>query len=104
MRTVIRYEENFDGLGIWIMQRDRNGVYCAKPVNLEMELIKDYPMFPEPTLRFTSEGEGRDFMRDMAEQLARNGLLPDIAKQNTAEVARLVAHLEDMRKLVFKNK
>ena len=101
MRTVIRYEETFDGLGIWIMQRDKDGIYKAKPVIFEFEKMKDYPALNEPTILFTSEGQGREFLKDMANELARVGFLPDLVKRGESELAAVRAHLEDMRNITF---
>ena len=105
MKTIIRYEETFDGVGVYIMAQDKNGrVIAAEPLKLEFSEVKEYPMLPEPTLRFVSNQDGNEFLQDMANELARLGFLPKIAEQSRAELDATKNHLEDMRALVFKRR
>ena len=101
MRTVIRYEDSYDGLGIWLLQREKDGIYKAKPVVLEFEKMKDYPILDAPTIMFPTDGPGKEFLSDMANGLAKLGFLPDLAKRNEAELAAVRSHLEDMRTITF---
>ena len=102
LKVILRFEEFLDGTGLWLMYRDKGKVYCADRVELKFSPIKDYPMLPESTMTFQS-GHGSDFLRGMANELTRLGFLPDIALHNEKQLKATLAHLEDMRSLVFKN-
>lgn len=86
-RTILRYEDTFNGLGVYLMVRDSYGVYCARPVDLVFEQCKDYPLLPKPTILFKEDSDGRKFLKDIANELARLGFLPELAKKNEAELA-----------------
>lgn len=102
-RTILRYEETFDGLSLWLMYKDSKGrIFCAKHVELEFEEIKDYPLLPDSTLTF-EPGFGDQFLKGMANELTKIGFMADIAEQNKAELAAVESHLQDMRALVFKH-
>lgn len=105
MRTIIRYEETFDGVGVWMMVRDNKGkVSCARPVELIFEPVKEYPLLPDATLKFTSNSDGKIFLQEMANELVRLGFIPDLARRNDAEIGALKAHLTDLRHIVFNTK
>lgn len=101
MRVKVRWEDTFNGVGIWIMGRKNDGVYFAKPMQLEFTKAEGYPMLSEPTLSFTNEGQGKVFLTDMSNELARLGFMPDKIKALDGELKATQAHLADMRKIAM---
>uniref|UniRef100_A0A6M3IR13 Uncharacterized protein n=1 Tax=viral metagenome TaxID=1070528 RepID=A0A6M3IR13_9ZZZZ len=103
--VVLRLDEERDGLRMWIIKQDLDGTReVVAPIDLEVR--KEYKfgeMFPEPTLFFDSFS-AHQFLQGLVNGLVENGYKPDEIKAHDKEVEAMKYHLEDMRKLVFKNK
>lgn len=69
----------------------------AKPVEFDLKPY-DYRTLTDPTFRFTND-EAQNLMSALWEA----GIRPAGVSSPSSEIKRMEAHLEDMRKLVFKN-
>lgn len=72
----------------------------VKPINLEIITLENSES-SEATFTLP-EYEGRELLKDLAEELDKNGIKTskDAKMEGTLEATRY--HLEDMRKLIFK--
>ncbi len=67
------------------------------------EIPKGEPL-GEPTFRFSSSSDDRGSLQSLFNQLWNIGLRPKDGTGNSGHVESIRYHLEDMRKLVFKEK
>jgi hypothetical protein len=100
LRVIIRHMEEFDGAGLWILERRGNEVYVARSTELSFYKQENGYALPEPTLAFAT-GYGTEFLTSLSNALVEIGFRPDELKATNREIAAIQSHLEDMRKLAF---
>lgn len=69
--------------------------------NFSLEEITEHAELTEPTFHL-GEKAGLEFMKSMAEKAAAMGIKLDSDLKREGKLEAVQAHLEDMRKLVFK--
>lgn len=100
MKASIRFDPTFAGMSIYLYEDRPEGRFVVKPTELEVEAV-DYNREVEPTFRF-SEHSGYEFLNSLVNALVQCGFKPDEIKAHDKQVEAIKAHLEDMRRLVFK--
>lgn len=95
MRVICHFESFSDSLGVLFKAED--GKSIAEPINFTIKQIDGGYM--QPTLRLT-----HDEPQQLMNELWRCGIRPKNGEGTDAQVNALKYHLEDMRKLVFKDK
>jgi len=91
-----------NGTSMYIIRDlDDGRVEYFKPTMME-STIQDGSLEIEPTFRF-SHRVGESFLQSLSEALVRIGFKPDAIKAKENEVSAMKYHLEDMRRLVFKD-
>lgn len=92
-------------LDIYILDRDAltgsMSVLHFGKHNVTMVPLKEGDLYAEPSLSL-SEGKGHEFLKSMAEAAASFGIKLDSDVKREGKLEAVQAHLEDMRKLVFK--
>lgn len=101
MRLAIRDLFATRSVGIWLFDDHQKTV--AKPIMLEMEPIKEGYQLPEPTLTIESL-HLMNLLSSGATELEISTLGRSLMPNRDKELSALKYHLEDMRKLVFKEK
>jgi len=101
-RPIIRYDEEFDGLRLWIVNyRVDNTREVVKPIDLTATELKEEhasgSYFPEPTLRFKNDGP--QFLQGLVDGLVSCGYKPNEIQAQDKQLEAIKYHLEDMRKL-----
>jgi hypothetical protein len=84
---------------MYLVDERPDGRYIAQPVALVWEPLQEGAA-PDPTMIF-EHNRGEQFLKSMADELARAGFRADELKAKDTQVEAVKYHLEDMRKLVF---
>ncbi len=103
LKVEIERDASIRGYAIWITNDRPDGkTQLAKPV--QFEFVDDDPgVNAEPTICLPGR-DSDDFLRGFATALAASGFKADELKHIDQQISALKYHLEDMRKLVFKDK
>lgn len=104
MRVRIERLEYSAAAGIWIFERTQDRVAVAKPVTLEFVDQGDGGAFrlPDPTLTIPYSKEA-EFFQNLADELRNQGVKPKDQHRLEGTIEATREHLNDMRRLVFKN-
>ena len=105
LKVRIEYDPCILGTNIWIYDEKPDGsIQIVSPLDLSIRTeYKRGVMVVDPTLRL-SRTDGEDFLNSLSNALVIAGFKPDELKAHNKETSAIKYHLEDMRKLVFKNK
>jgi len=95
--VIVRYDESFAGVNVWLMKKEANRELIVKPVDLSIvaEYVQGYQA-PEPTLRFYGN-DARQFLQGLADGLVEAGFRPEALKVQGDVLTAVRAHLEDAR-------
>lgn len=107
IEVFIHKEKWSSSLSVWIIDRDiitgkRYVLQFGKNNNSMIE-IKEYSEKPEPSFKLV-EGQANEFLKAMADCAASWGIKTDPDLKREGKLEAVEKHLEDMRKLVFKDK
>ena len=102
IKVYLEYAPAFAGMKCWISDEGADGIYIAEPIDLNFKKQELGTIHP-PTFRFDHH-KGDEFLQGFAGALVKAGFKPDEIKAHDKEIEATIYHLEDMRKLVFKNK
>jgi len=103
IHVYIRHEFDKLGTGIIIADIDEisGKIKVAKPVDLVFEEVSDADVSLGSTF-FFGGNKGDQFLQGLVNALVASGIKPNDFKASDKEVAAIKYHLEDMRKLVFR--
>ena len=86
-------------------KKEFNKIAVAKPIKLTFETMDDGTAVNEPTMEI-SEVFGNNIFQEMVDSLYEQGFIPSQLSEQHKQATEILevkdAHLEDMRKLVFK--
>jgi hypothetical protein len=101
IKVYIETNRSWASTDIYIVDEDESGKkrMLAAPCSLVFSEF-DPAKIVQPTFRF-SHYEGAAFLKEMANALIESGFRDKAADKN-GEVLRMEAHLQDLRKIVFK--
>lgn len=98
MRVEIEFNHALLAFDIWIFnERDE----LAQPMELTWVPVDEFGMHQEPSLRLPRM-DGELLFQALAAKLDQNGYRPDSLAQLQGTMEAQKYHLEDMRRLVFK--
>ena len=103
LKVHIEHDARFRGTAIYLYGKDAQGEFVIEPVDLVSRHFEAGEALDRPTLIFSGR-DGEEFLQSLAENLVRIGFKPDELKAKAGELSAVTYHLEDMRKLVFKDK
>ena len=101
--VIIRHDPDFMGTNVWLVHKKGSELTTVHPIDLMLTTTINSWETPEPTLTFSGH-DSIQFLQGLADGLAEVGFRPDILKASDKELSATRYHLEDMRKLVFKEK
>ncbi len=102
-KVHLEHDPHINGTKLYIFRDlDDGRVEYFKPTLIE-STIQEAGLILEPTMQF-SHRLGDRFLQELSDALVRVGFKPDAITVKEGEVAAMRYHLEDMRKLVFKDK
>ena len=100
--VIIKYAPEWDGVNVWLVHKAGNQKTVVNSVDLTMTTTLEPNLEPpEPTLRFNGH-DSTQFLQGLTDGLVEAGFKPDAIKVADERVEAIKYHLEDMRKLVFK--
>lgn len=100
IKFYFRHEPAFDCVSMYIIKEDQSGQRAiAQPIDLLFKDLSSYEN-PEPTLKISGY-LSREFLTAMANGLAESGYRHE--SNDAGELKAIKHHLDDMRKLVFKD-
>lgn len=102
IKVSIDYDPDIRGTRVWIVDEKPDGLHVFKALGFEDKLLS-YAEEPEPTFIF-GRREGFEFLQELSSALVRAGFKPDELEASNKQVSAMTYHLEDMRRLVFKQK
>jgi len=100
VKVAVRFDPRFAGLCMWLYEDKPDGRYVVEPMSLVIKRF-DHGVDVEPTFRF-EEHNGEEFLQSLVNALVSIGYKPDEVKASDKQVEAIKYHLEDMRRLVFK--
>ncbi len=101
--VIIRYDESWRSVNVWLVYRQGNKETVVNPVCLtETTTLEPSVVLPKPTLQFQGH-DSQQFLQGLTDGLVEAGFKPDAVKVSDERLKATDYHLEDMRKLVFKN-
>jgi len=102
LRVKIRWDDFSDNLSFLFYKEGFDGRrYVVSPV--KFQLVESGPGVPvEPTLSIPGN-LGKDFLKNIASLLDEEGIKTDNDFKLQGQIDSMKLHLEDMRKIVFKN-
>jgi len=103
LKVHIEHDARFRGTAIYLFGKDKDGEFVIEPMDLVMRHFEEGEAIYRPTLVFSGR-DGEEFLQSLAENLVCIGFKPDELKAKAGELSAVIYHLEDMRKLVFKDK
>jgi len=103
MRVFINSNEWSDSYEVYIIEENYEGKrFIAKPMNLEFKEHKEGDR-EEPSIKISRVfGKETNFLQALSDALSKAGYSPIFVEENKGELKATKTHLEDMRKLVFK--
>lgn len=101
LKVHIEHDEKFRGTAIYLYGKDKGGEFVIEPMDLVVRHYEQSERLDQPTLVFSGR-DGEVFLQSLAQSLVTLGFKPDELKAVESEKAAISYHLEDMRKLVFK--
>ena len=101
LKVHIEHEPTFRGTAIYLFGKDRDGEFVVEPMELKLRHYTPGDPLDSPTLRFEGR-EGTAFLQALVQALVQIGFKPDEIKASEGQISAIKYHLEDMRKLVFK--
>jgi hypothetical protein len=99
----IEHDPSFRGTDLYIYGVEKDQYFLVEPMELHMIEINEYEKVERPTLKFRGN-TGEEFLRSLADALVEIGYRPNELKAKEGVIEALKFHLEDMRKLAFKDK
>ena len=103
MKIFITTNAWADTHDIYIIEEGHNKRYVAKPMNLEFVELNEHEV-SEPSIKISRVfGKETNFLQALSDALDKAGYSPITVEENKGELKATKVHLEDMRKLVFKN-
>ncbi len=93
----------FHSIDIYISEKSPKGERsCAVPMNVSMRPVKENSE-TLPSLRLPKEF-GFELLQSIVDEAAKLGILPKEVQENKRVAQAFNDHLQDMRRIVFKNK
>ena len=102
IKVSIDYDPSIRGTRISIVDEKPDGLHVFKALGMEDKLVSEAEDF-EPTFVF-GRREGHEFLQELSSALVRAGFKSDELEASNKQVSAMNYHLEDMRRLVFKNR
>lgn len=84
---------------MYIIKRDNEKKYVAKPIKLEFEELKDNDIYPKPSL-VIPDSFADELMEDLAKQLDENNIKTDSNAKMEGILKATKYHLSDLRELL----
>ena len=98
----IDYNPAWRGYDIYVGKDNKDGTRSiVKPLVIEEEVM-DASKSYEPTFRITHYDRGEQILTELGKALIKAGFMPDYKKEQAGELGAVKNHLQDMRRLVFK--
>ncbi len=93
-----------DTFEVYIVEENVNGkLYVAEPMELKFKELNNGESVAKPSIRISRfSGKETNFLQALSDALAKAGYEPKTVEENKGELKATKIHLEDMRKLVFK--
>ena len=101
-KVCLRYDPQFRGVNLWMLGDNKDGTMdIVNPMAMVVTTVNWNERLPEPTLQFRGDN-ALSFLQSLAEGLAESGFHPKEIEASNKQIEALKNHLEDMRRLVFK--
>ncbi len=103
IEVIVRYAPEWRGVNVWIVDKKDNGEWSiVDPVPLTVTTNWEPATEPPPPTFSFHGGNCESFLKSLANGLVEAGYRPDELKTVVSEKKAIQNHLEDMRRLVFK--
>ena len=100
LKVFIKTRPWDDGVDLYFIEERADGKRSiVKPVQFEMETLKESQMIETPTLRLNGMW-GRQLLQAFSEALQKEGIKPESDSKLEGKLLATEYHLEDMRELL----